>query len=196
MPTGSGEREIMLAALIVAFQCVEDGLQVFLVAEEVRVRGVHEERLYIMLPDVLGIGLLYAEQVFLGDILFIGSFALADVLQQIMHGGVEVDEQVRLYHLLVNDLEQPLIEAELVLGQVHLGEQEAFREQVVRYRDVLEKVFLGKQVLQLLVPLSHEEELQRKRELLGILVEPGQEGIVSKGLQDQPGIVVFGEQVC
>jgi hypothetical protein len=44
--------------------------------------------------------------------------------------------------LLVDDVEKPLVQPELVPRQINFRKQQAFGKKVIRYRDVLKKVFL------------------------------------------------------
>ncbi len=63
----------------IALQRIEDDLQMSRVVEEVGVADVHEERADIVLPDIVGIGFLDAEQIIVRDGLFVGAVAFADI---------------------------------------------------------------------------------------------------------------------
>lgn len=108
---------------------------------------------------------------------------------------MQVDQDLGLHQLLVDDGEQPLVKPELVFRQVDLGEQQAFGEQIIGDGEVLEKVFLLNEFLQLLEALRHEKQFQGEGILRGVLIELGEKGVVGKLLQHQPGIEVLGEQV-
>ena len=107
--------KIMLAWFIIVAECINDHLQVFGIAQKIRIASVYDECFDIVLFDVLSISLLYVEQVLVGDRLFIGPVTLADVLLQFAYRRVQVDKNIRLCQLLVNDLEQLLVESEFFI---------------------------------------------------------------------------------
>ena len=132
----------MLPFGVVLIEGINNDLQVFLVAQEIGIGHIDKDGLQIVLPDVMGIGFLYAEEVFVGYSLLVGAVSLFDVLLQFADGRVKVDQDIRLDQLLVDDLKQPLIQPELIFGQIDLGKKEALRKQVIGNGKVLEKVFL------------------------------------------------------
>jgi hypothetical protein len=148
-----------------------------------------------MLPDIVGIGLLDVEQVFILYVLFIRPVPFPDIFLELVHRGMQVNEQVRLYHLLVDDFKQALVEPEFIVRKVHFGKKEAFGEQVVRNGQGLEKVFLMEKILLLLIPFGHEKEFQGKGILGRILIKLGEEWIVGKLLQDQAGVEMARQQM-
>ena len=105
----------------VPLECVENDLQMGGVVEEVRVTDVDEEGSDIVLPDVVCIGFLDVEQVVVGNGLFVGAVAFADIGLQLAYGCMEVDEDIGLHDLGLEDVEKILIEAEFLIGQIDLG---------------------------------------------------------------------------
>lgn len=186
----------MLSLGIFFIQGVHDGLQVLLVAQEISIGSIYKEGLQVVLLYVVGVSFLDAKQVIIRDIQLVGAVALTDVLLQLGHGCVQVNYDLGLYELLQDDIEQALVEAVLVIGKIHLGKQEALGKQVIGDGYALKEVFLLDQLLELLKALGHEEQLQREGKLLGVFVKLRQERIIGKLLQDEPGIVLFGQQVC
>ena len=70
----------MLSMVIVFFQCVNNGLQMFWIAKKVRIARIHKNGFNVVLADIMGIGLLNVEQVIIGNFLLIRAVAPADVL--------------------------------------------------------------------------------------------------------------------
>ena len=130
----------MLTFARIPLEGVEDDLQMCRVIEEVGVADVDEKGAGIVLLDIAGIGLLYGEEVIIGDALFVRAVPLADIGLQFADRSVEVDQDIRLYDLGLEDIEEILIEPELLVGKIDLCEQEAFGEEVVGDGDGLEKV--------------------------------------------------------
>jgi len=145
--------------------------------------------------DVAGVGFLYAEQILVGNFLFVRPVSFPDVLLQLVHGAVQVNEQVGLDELLVNNVEQALVQTELIFGQVHFCKQQAFGKKIIGDGDVLKKIFLLDEFLQLLVPFGHKKKLERESILFWIFIKLGQKRIVGKLLQYQPCIVMSCQHV-
>src|SRR5580698_1711214 len=108
---------------------------------------------------------------------------------------MEVDEEVRLDELCIQDVEQFLIEPEFLIGEIDLGEQQAFGKQVVGDRQGLKKVASMDQFFELFISLGHKEQFQRKSVLRRILIEFRKERVIGELLQDQPGIVMPGQHM-
>ena len=185
----------MLSFAGIAVECVENDLQVRGVIEEIRVGDIDEEGADIMLPDIVGIGFLDAEQVVVGYGLFVGAIAFADIGLQLAHRRMEVDEDIGLHDLGLEDVEEILIEAEFLFGEIDLGKQEAFGEKVVRDGEGLEKVRGIHQFLQLFVAFGHEEQFKRKGVLSGVLVEFREEWVVGELFEDEAGVEMAGEHM-
>ena len=66
----------MLAIIVVFFQGIEYYLQMFFIAEEIGISGIDKKCFYIVLFDIMRIGFLDIEEVFIRDILFIGTVSL------------------------------------------------------------------------------------------------------------------------
>ena len=116
----------MLAGLIFLIEGIKDHLQVFFIIEKISIARIYKQRLDMMLLDIIGIGLLDVEQVFIRYVLFITPVPFFDVCLESCDWSMKIDEDVRLDELLVYDLEQTLVETKLIIGQGHLGKQEAF----------------------------------------------------------------------
>lgn len=96
----------MLSFPGVPLECVEDDLQMSGVVEEIGVADVYEEGVDIVLPDVVGIGFLNVEEIIVRDGLFVGAVTFADIGLQLAYGCVEVDEDIGLYDLGLEDVEE------------------------------------------------------------------------------------------
>src|SRR5688572_12698165 len=149
-----------------------------------------------MLLDIVGIGLLDTKKVFIRYLLFIRAVPLFNIHLQFIHRCMQVDQQVGLYHLLVNDLEDSLVKTKFIFGQVDLGKQKTFGKKIIGQGEILEHIFLLKQFLQLFEPFRHKKQFQWKCILAGILIKFGKKRIVCKLFQDQPGVIMLRKQVC
>ena len=69
----------MLTRTVIFFQCIDDHLQVFLIAEKICIAGIDEESFDFVLLDVLGIGLLNTKKIFILYMLFVRSVASFDI---------------------------------------------------------------------------------------------------------------------
>lgn len=105
----------MLPSFIFFSQCFNDHLEMFFIAQKIGIGSIHKKRFDIMLFDVMGIGFLDAEQVIVRDILFIGTIPFFDIGLQAVDRRMQVNEQVWLHQLLMNDIEKPLVKAELII---------------------------------------------------------------------------------
>lgn len=76
-----------------------------------------------MLFDIIRIGILYFEQVFIRYLLLVGAVSFFNISLQFTYRCMQVDQQVRLYQLLVNNVKQSLIKPEFILGQSYFGKQ-------------------------------------------------------------------------
>ena len=109
---------------------------------------------------------------------------------------MQLNKQFGLNQLLVYDLKQFLIEHVLFFGQIDLGKQQAFGEQVIGNSSALEQIAGMDQFFQLFIAFGHKEQFQRERILLRVFIELGQKGIIGKLFQYQPGIVMLAQQMC
>ena len=152
----------MLPLRVILVQRINNYLQVFFIAQEIGIGGIHKKRFHIVLSDVVRIGFLYAKEVIVGDALFVGPVPLFNILLQLLHRRMQVDQQFWLHQLLVDDLEESLVQTEFVFRQVDLGKEQALGKKIIRYGQVLKKIFLLYQFLELLEPFCHEKQFQRE----------------------------------
>src|SRR5690606_20747763 len=166
------------------------------IAKKVCIRSINKKSFDIMLFYIMRVSLLNVEEVFIWNILFVRSVTLAYVRLQTRNRSMKVDQQIRLHELLVDDVEQPLVEPELIVRQCNLRKQQAFREEVIRNRQLLKHVLLLKQFFELFEPFRHEEQFERKGILLRVFIKLGKKRIVSEFFEDQPRVVMFRQQMC
>ena len=94
----------MLPLIIIIFQCFNDHLKVLFISQEIGIGCIDKKRFYIMFFDIVSIGLLNIEKIFVRDILFIRPVTLLDILLQTTYRSMQVNKQIRLQQLLVYDL--------------------------------------------------------------------------------------------
>ena len=70
---------------------------------------------------------------------------------------MQINKQIGLQQLLMYDLKQSLIKTKFIIRQVYFGEKQTFGKEIIGYRDILEKIFLLDQVLELFVTLCHKK---------------------------------------
>ena len=78
----------MLTFIIIFFQCINDGCQVLLIAQEICMAGIDDNGLKVMLLNVVRIGLLDIKEIFIWNILLIGSLSFPDIVLQLVNRGV------------------------------------------------------------------------------------------------------------
>src|SRR6202161_280254 len=83
------ERKKGLSCPRVAFERVEDDLQMSGVVEEVGVADVYDERADIVLADIVRVGFLDVEEIIIGNALFVGPVTFADIGLQLAYRCVE-----------------------------------------------------------------------------------------------------------
>jgi hypothetical protein len=105
----------MLAFIQVPVQGIQDHLQVFFVAKKIGIAYIDKNGAGIVLPDIIGISLLDAEQVFIRDSLLIGPVPFPDILLQFTYRRMKINEDIRLDQLHIDDIEQFLLKSELLL---------------------------------------------------------------------------------
>ena len=114
------QRNIVLPVLIVFIQCIDDHLQMFFIAYEVRIAGIYKKCFYIMLLDILGISFLQAEEVAAVNSLLILTVPFFNIFFQPLYRAVQVDQYIRLNDLWINDLKQLLVKPEFLISKIHL----------------------------------------------------------------------------
>lgn len=172
----------VLPIVIILFQGINDGLKVFGVAKKISIACIHHNGFDIVLPDIVGVGLLDIEQVIIRDLLLIRAVSFSDIFLQFVDRCVQIDQQFRHDHLLLEDIKQTLVQPEFIFRQVYLGKQKAFGKEIIRYRDLLEKVFLLEKIFQLLEPFRHKKQFHGKGILWRVIVKLWEEGVVRKFL--------------
>ena len=70
---------------------------------------------------------------------------------------MQINKQIGLQQLLMYDLKQSLIKTKFIIWQIYFGEKQTFGKEIIGYRDILEKIFLLDQVLELFVTLCHKK---------------------------------------
>lgn len=170
----------MLAFRVVFIQGIYNGLQVLLVGEEIGIGSINKKGLQVVLLDVMGVGFLYREQVVVRDVELVRAVALPDVLLQLAHRGMQVNDQFGLHQLRQDDIKEALVKAELIIRQVYFGKKQAFGEEVVGDGNTLEQVLLLDQFLQLLEALRHKEQLEGEGVLPWVLVELREKRVIGK----------------
>jgi len=75
----------MLPVFIIFSQRINNGLQVFFITYKISITRINKNCFYIMLFDIVSIGLLYIEKIFIGNILFKSSFSFFNVLLQFIY---------------------------------------------------------------------------------------------------------------
>lgn len=176
-------------------QRVQQSLEVFITAEKIHFSGIYHQRAHRVLADELHVHIMHFVQVSVRYLLFVGAVALVDVLLQALNGGVEEYQDVWLRQLRVDDVEQFLVEGKLIVFQVHFGEEQAFDEKVIADGILREHIPRSEHFFQLLITFRHKEKLQRKGVLIWLRIKFGEERVVSKPFQDQPGLQVIRELV-
>src|SRR5437016_354938 len=99
----------MLSFVEILIQGLHYHLTVFAVAQKICVADVYENSLYVVLTDIIRIGLLDIEQVFIGNTLLIGAIPFPYIPLQPADRGVQVNKDIGFYQLGMDDLEQLLI---------------------------------------------------------------------------------------
>ena len=99
----------MLPFSIIFIQCVYDGIQMGFISQEIGMGSIYKECFDIMLFNISRIGFLQAEQVIIRDGLFIGAVPFAYIFLQFAYRRMQVDQDIRLYDLRIDDIEQFLV---------------------------------------------------------------------------------------
>ena len=126
MAVRSGQAQIMLSFGIIFIQSIQYGFKMLGITQEVGIGGVNKNGFQVVLPDIMGIGFLDAKEVIVWYFLFVGPVAFPDVLLEFVYRRMKVDQQFRLYQLLVNDLKKPLVKPEFIFGKIVLGKKQSF----------------------------------------------------------------------
>lgn len=171
----------------------QQGMEVLITAKEIHFRGIYYQRAHRMLADELHVHVVHLMQVSVGDLLFVSTVPLFNVLLQALDGRVQEYQDIRLRQLRIDDVEQLLVQREFIILKVHLCKQQAFHEEIIADSILGEQVTGGEHFFQLLVTFRHEEELQWKGVLVRLRVEFRKKRIISKTFQDQLRPQVFGQ---
>src|SRR5213080_1724142 len=146
--------------------------------DEVDVRAVDDqERGLRVAVKVVPERLRQPLQVLRGDTALEIPVALAEPAQQHLRAGLEIDDQVRPREPLIEHLEDPLVELELVRAERDRGEDAVLGEEVVGDDALREELELTELTL-LTIALEQEEELSLEGMPARFLVESPEEGIL------------------
>jgi hypothetical protein len=169
-------------------------VQIRLVLHEIDVGRVDDEKrcLLVMVEEVI-ICLIQVLDILVRDLRLVVPVALADPLHEHSCGGLQVDDQIRPWHVLAQDGVETLVEHQFRVVQVQIGEDLVLREDVVAQGDLVEQVRLGELPL-LPVPVQEEEELGLERGSRLLLVEIAEEGILDV-FHDLDGVEPGREQI-
>src|SRR5881397_1721629 len=163
------------------------------VLDEVDVRAVdHQERGLRVAVKVVPERLRQPLQVLRGDAALEIPVALAEPAQQHLGAGLEIDDQVRPREPLIEHLEDPLVELELVRAERDRGEDTVLGEEVVGDDALREELELTELTL-LAIALEQEEELSLEGMPARFLVESPEEGILLDLLEEEPRPELGGE---
>src|SRR5260221_7002566 len=105
----------MLSFTQVPFQRIQDHPEMFFIPQKIGVAYIHENSPDIVLTDIVGIGLLYIEQVSVRDRLFVRTISLSDILLQFTYRGMEINEDIRMDQLGIDNIEKILVQPEFLL---------------------------------------------------------------------------------
>src|SRR5438132_1561515 len=161
--------------------------------DEVDVRAVDDqERGLRVTVKVVPERLRQPLQVLRGDTALEIPVALAEPAQQHLRAGLEIDDQVRPREPLIEHLEDPLVELELVRAECDRGEDAVLGEEVVGDDALREELELAELTL-LAIALEEEEELSLEGMPARVLVESPEEGILLDLLEEEPRPELGGE---
>jgi hypothetical protein len=110
---------------------MQDDFNMFIIAQKIGIPHINENRLDIMLTNIIGIGFLDAEHVFISDRLFVGPVSFPDIFLQFIHGSMEINDNIRLNKLLIDNFKQFLIKPEFLFRKIDFCKQESFGKQVI-----------------------------------------------------------------
>ena len=86
----------MLPVRIFLIQRMNNGLKVCRIVEKIGLAGIYQQCFYVVLPDILGIGVLNIQEIVVFDLLLVTSVSFSDVLLQFMYWCVQIDQDIRL----------------------------------------------------------------------------------------------------
>ena len=139
--SGGSERHVHLGAASASDDLLHQGVEVGGVFDEVDVIGVdHQQRCFPIVEEKVGIGLAQAFEVLGVDLGFIVPSALRDTFHQDRDRGLHVDHKIGLGHFLFQYRVQLLVDLEVVIAQVEIGEDPVFGKGVIGKHQVLEQI--------------------------------------------------------
>src|SRR5664279_3080288 len=100
----------MLAGFVIFFQGIQDNLEMLFISEKVSIGCIDEKCFNAMLPDITRIRFLDIEQIIVGYGQFIGTISFPDIFLELLNRCVQINQKIRLYQLLVNNIEEFLIQ--------------------------------------------------------------------------------------
>ena len=111
------------------------------------------------------------------DLALVVPLAAPDPLHEDLVARLEVDDQIGVRHLLLQHAVELLVQHELGIGEIQVGENLVLRKDVIAEGRLPEKVPLG-QLLLLAEAVQEEEELALESRAGPVLVEVVQEGVL------------------
>ena len=128
-----------------------------------------------------------------GDLALVVPLAPADPLHQDLVSGLEVDDQIGVGHLLLQDPVHLLVQHELRVGEIQVGEDLVLCEDVIADDRLPEQVPL-RQLLLPAVAVQQEEELALEGGAGPVLIEVVQERVLG-ALEDLARLQAGGEEL-
>ncbi len=143
--------------------------------EPARVDHQHRRPPVVVVEVVVGVDQLH--QVVPRDVALVGALAAADAGEAGVDVGLQVDHEVRRRHLRLEHGEELVVDQELVVGEVQVGEDPVLVEGVVGDHQALEKLALD-DLLLLLEARQQEVELGLEGGARAVLVELVEERVL------------------
>src|ERR1700761_8151560 len=102
-----------------------------LIPKKIGIADVYKHRPDIIVPDILRISLLDIGEVFIRDTLLVRPVAFPDIRLQPGDGSMQKDQEIGLYQLGMDDIEELLIKPVFLFGQIDLGKKQALCKKIV-----------------------------------------------------------------
>ena len=117
--------------------------------------------------------------------LLIGSASSFNVFKQLFYRKMQIDIEIRLGGLQIDDGEELFKQLHLIIFQIIFTEYEGFRQEIIAYYSLSEKIRMSQLGLDLMVSFRKKGELKLEGIAVRILIEFCQEGIITESLQHQ-----------
>lgn len=189
-----GRGYVILCSALHSHYLFEQVIKVLSSMNEVDVGCVDDqEGGFGVMKEVLIVGFIHRGDIIVLDLLFKGSAALSDALEEGIGVGLKKDNQIGSDDFRLQYFVYLLVQGKLVVIEIEISEYPVLGKEIITDRDPGKQVRLGHFLL-LLIPVQQKEHLGLKTMPCRVFIEIRQKRVFLRLFQDQPRAQFTGDE--